>query len=245
MDSQPGRLRGRVDEATRRLTATAAGFTDVQAREPSLLPGWTRGHVLTHIARNADGLRNLLVWARTGVRTPQYPSLEARDAGIAGGAGRPAAVLAEDLQRSAAEFAAEAASLPGAAWEVPVSGMAGPDHPAWFTLFRRLTEVEIHHVDLNAGYGPADWPEPFIADELDRVVSNFSDRDDVPPCVIEVAGTGRRYPIGPAADAVTVTGPGCWMLAWLTGRDAGTGLSARGGPGGPDGGRLPRLPAWG
>lgn len=245
MDSEPGQLLRRIDEATRRLAATAAGLADSQAREPSLLPGWTRGHVLTHIARNADGLRNLLVWARTGVRTPQYPSLEAREAGIAGGAVRPATVLAQDVRRSAAAFAAEAASLPGPAWEVPVSGLTGPEHPAWFTLFRRLTEVEIHHVDLNAGYGPAGWPEPFIADELDLVVRNFSDRDDIPSCVIEVAGTGQRYAIGPGADPVTVSGPGCWMLAWLTGRDAGTGLSARGGPGGPDSGRLPRLPAWG
>jgi hypothetical protein len=32
--------------------------------------------------------------------------------------------------------------------------------------------------------------------------------------------------------AVTVvTGPGCWILAWLTGRDAGSVLSAPGRPG--------------
>ena len=87
MDSEPGRLQERIGEATTRLTITAAGLTDSQAREPSQLPGWTRGHVLTHIARNADGLRNLLIWARTGVVTPQYPDLEAREAGIAAGAG--------------------------------------------------------------------------------------------------------------------------------------------------------------
>jgi maleylpyruvate isomerase len=50
---------GRIQEATGRLLATAAALTDAQAREPSLLPGWTRGHVLTHIARNADGMVNL------------------------------------------------------------------------------------------------------------------------------------------------------------------------------------------
>ena len=30
-------------------------LTDHQVRQPSLLPGWTVGHVATHIARNADG----------------------------------------------------------------------------------------------------------------------------------------------------------------------------------------------
>ena len=245
VDSEPGRLQDRIDQATRRLTATVAGLTDSQAREPSLLPGWTRGHVLTHIARNADGLRNLLVWARTGVVTPQYPNPEAREAGIAAGAGRPAGALAEDLEQSAAAFAAEAARVPASAWEVPVHGINGPDHPAWFTLFRRLTEVEIHHVDLRAGYTPPDWPELFVADQLEQVTGNFSARGDFPPCAIEVAGNGQRYSIGPAGDAVTVTGPGCWLLAWLTGRDAGSALSARGGSGEDDGGVLPRLPAWG
>lgn len=246
MDSEPERLRERIDGATKRLTATAAGLSDNQAREPSLLPGWTRGHVLTHIARNADGLRNLLVWARTGVVTPQYSHPEEREAGIAAGAGRPADALADDLEQSAAAFAAEAARVPASAWDVPVHGIKGPDHPAWFTLFRRLSEVEIHHVDLNAGYGPPDWPEPFVADQLERVTGNFSARGDVAPFEIEVAGTGHRYPVGPATgDAVTVTGPGCWLLAWLTGRDAGTALSVRSGPGPDDGGVLPQLPTFG
>ena len=48
------------------VTSTEAVFTDIegltddQAREPSLLPGWSRGHVLTHLARNADAMVNLL-----------------------------------------------------------------------------------------------------------------------------------------------------------------------------------------
>jgi maleylpyruvate isomerase len=65
-------LSARLAAATQRLQDTVAGLTDQQAREPSLLPGWSRGHVLTHLARNADSLRNLLIWARTGVETPQY-----------------------------------------------------------------------------------------------------------------------------------------------------------------------------
>ena len=60
----------RIAAATERLLATADALTGDQVREPSLLPGWTRGHVLTHVARNADGLRNLLIWARTGTEIP-------------------------------------------------------------------------------------------------------------------------------------------------------------------------------
>jgi maleylpyruvate isomerase len=251
MNSDPGSLRQRIQMPTRRLLVTAAVLTDAEAREPSLLPGWSRGHLLTHLARNADGLRNLLIWARTGVETPQYPSRDAREAAIEAGASRSAAELAADLRQSAAAFADEAASLSARAWDAPVRGMTGPEHPAWFTLFRRLTEVEIHHVDLGAGYTPSDWPAQLVADGLDRVIAQFANRDDVPACVLEVAGTGQRLVLGPASAAraqaaVTVAGPGCWLLAWLIGRDAGTMLSVSTGPEpADDQGRLPpKLPRW-
>src|SRR5580704_15569337 len=112
-DALAAELGSRVEEATKRLEQTAAETTDDQARAPSQLPDWSRGHVLTHLARNADGLRNLLVWARTGVETPQYPSVQARNDGIEAGAGRRAAELAADIAESAAQFAAEAARLSG------------------------------------------------------------------------------------------------------------------------------------
>jgi maleylpyruvate isomerase len=251
VDSDPGRLLARIQAATGRLAVTAGTLTDAQAREPSLLPGWTRGHVLTHIARNADGLGNLLVWARTGVETPQYPSRQAREDGIEAGAHRPAAELAADVRQSAAEFAGQVARVPATAWDVPVHGLNGPDHPAWFTLFRRLAEVEIHHADLGAGYGPSDWPSAFVADELERVTGQFAGRDDVPACVLELAGTGQRFRLGPGPaaapeGAATVAGPGWRVLAWLTGRDDGAALTVSGGPdpAGGQGGLPPKLPKW-
>jgi maleylpyruvate isomerase len=239
VDTDPDSLRQRVEEATAPLAVAAAALSDTQAREPSLLPGWSRGHLLTHLARNADGLGNLLVWARTGVATPQYPSWDAREAAIEEGSGRSAASLAADLTQAAAGFADEAASLPAAAWDRPVRGFTGPEHPAWYTLFRRLIEVEFHHVDLGTGYAPPDWPARFVADELEGVIRQFAARDDVPACVLEVTGTGQRLPLGPVAAAgpqapVTVAGPGCWLLAWLTGRDAGTRLSVSAPPDGPE-----------
>src|SRR5438105_332850 len=159
----------RVGAATDRLLATAAALSDAQAREPSLLPGWSRGHVLTHIARNADGLGNLLRWAQTGTETPMYASAESRGADIEAGAGRPAADLAADVRESAAALAAEAASMPDDAWTAQVRALNGPPFPAFGVLDRRLSEVEIHHVDLAAGYAPGDWPDDFILEALPRV----------------------------------------------------------------------------
>jgi len=250
VDSDPASLRGQIDAATSRLTATADGLSDGQAREPSRLPDWSRGHVLTHLARNADGLRNLLIWARTGVPTPQYPSQDARNAGIAAGAARTAGELADDVRESAAAFASEAAGVPAESWSVMVGA---PEHPAWFTLFRRLGEIEIHHVDLGAGYGPADWPAPFVADQLERVMGQFAGRDDMPPCLLELSDTGQQLVLGPPAapgqpreGEVTVSGPAGWVLAWLIGRDAGRTLTVRTGqaPAGGASALPPKLPKW-
>ena len=98
MDDEARRSMALIGEATDRLLASAAALTGARVREPSLLPGWTRGHVLTHVARNGDGLGNLLRWARPGTRTPMYASREARRSDIEAGAGLCAADLAADVQ---------------------------------------------------------------------------------------------------------------------------------------------------
>ncbi len=229
----------RVRVATASVLATTSAITDPRAREPSLLPGWSRGHVLTHIARNADGLRNLLVWARTGVETPQYPSVEARDDGIEAGAGRRAAELAADVAESAGSFAAEAEQLSGQDWTVRVAAIRGYGHPAWFTLWRRLSELEIHHVDLGLGYRVTDWPAEFASQCLDRAVGSFTGPDS-PAALLRSADDGTEHRIGPEAApaTVTITGPTRELLAWLIGRSTGGSLVTE--PAGP----LPHVPAW-
>src|SRR5215467_6634543 len=183
----------RLAAANDRLLATTTGLSDARAREPSRLPGWTRGHVLTHIARNADGMVNLLTWARTGTQTPMYASAESRAADIEAGAGRPAADLSADLRSSAVAFAAAAAAMPGDAWTAQVRMLHGPPFPALGVLDRRLSEVEIHHVDLGADYSPADWPEDFVADALPRVADSFTGRDDAPRCLVWADGAPHGY----------------------------------------------------
>jgi maleylpyruvate isomerase len=232
-------LRARVSAATSRLRDSVARLDDQQAREPSLLPGWSRGHLLSHIARNADSLRNLLIWARTGIETPQYRDLAEREEGIAAGAGRPAAELLADLDASAAALDSEADSLPPAAWPAEVRGMRRAAHPAWYALWRRLSEVEIHHVDLGVGYRPADWPADFAVYCLRQAAGAFTGPDS-PAALLSCSNVTLDVRIGPAgtAPAATISGPVRPMLAWLIGRGDGSGLTAR--PAGP----LPTLPPW-
>lgn len=229
----------RIDDAADRLLATASALSDAQLREPALLPGWTRGHVLTHVAGNADGLRNLLAWAHTGVRTPMYPSREERDARIEAGAGRPAEEIIAELVRSGSDFTAQARELSDDAWLAEVSRLTGPPFPCWYTLHLRLAEVEIHHVDLGAGYGPADWPDWFVEKMLYEVAGRLSGDPQAPDAVVTDADTGRQFFLRPDSSAeLTITGHGHELLAWLIGRTDGQGLTAD--PDGP----LPSVPSY-
>ena len=94
-------LRGLVTAATQRLLGDTIAVSDEDWRAPSRLPGWSRGHVATHIARQADGMVRLTEWARTGERQDMYASAEQREADIDAGAGRTGLELQIDLDTSA------------------------------------------------------------------------------------------------------------------------------------------------
>lgn len=146
-----------VEAASARLTATVDKLTDDDLRAPSRLPGWTRGHVVAHLARNADSCWNLLEWARTGAMIRQYPDDRVRDTGIEANSGRPAAELRAELRVAVERFALQAATLPATAWRSTVAARSGWTHPAWYVLYRRWREVEAHHLDLDFGYRHTDW----------------------------------------------------------------------------------------
>jgi maleylpyruvate isomerase len=166
MDAAQRQLSDQIDHATQRLLGTARVIAEPDLRAPSLLPGWTRAHVLAHLARGADAMRNLLVGARDGRDRPAYLSAQARGAGIEHGAGLGVKELMADLADSAMAFRTISKRLPDGAWRFPVRVLGSPRFPAAQLLTRRLVEVELHHCDLGAGYGPGDWPATFAAMEL-------------------------------------------------------------------------------
>ncbi|MGH8868642.1 MAG: maleylpyruvate isomerase family mycothiol-dependent enzyme [Actinomycetes bacterium] len=235
-------------QATTRLLASARLLTDADLRGPSTLPDWSRAHVLTHVARNADSCTRLLTWATTGQETPQYASREDRDSEIAYRAMRPLDEQLTDLDRSAARFTAAAHAVPPDRWEVPVRWLSGAEHPAHHVLWARWREVEIHHVDLDTGYDSADWPDAFTAQALDDVVDGFRLRADAPDLVLEGRDSGRRFALGEAVGLApadvdargirTVSGPEHRLVAWLAGRADGRMLVVT--PAGP----MPAMPSW-
>ncbi|MEU0723518.1 maleylpyruvate isomerase family mycothiol-dependent enzyme [Streptomyces sp. NPDC006140] len=216
-----------VRDATELLLSAVGKLDNASVTEPSRLPGWSRGHVLAHLARNADALVNVLEGR------PMYVSGEARDADIERDAPRALDVHLADLRESAARFQ-EAADAP-ADWSRTVELRGGVTDSASRVPFRRWVEVELHHVDLGIGYELEELPTEFTEREIAFLADRFSGHPEVPSTRL-TDGT-RAWSTGREADEpeVTVTGPPADLLGWLAGRRTGAALAVAGGP-------LPALP---
>jgi maleylpyruvate isomerase len=211
-----------VRDATERLLTAAATLDNASVAEPSRLPGWSRGHVLAHLARNADALVNVLEGR------PMYASGDARDTDIERDAPRPLDAQLADVRESADRFQ-EAAAAP-ADWSRTVELRNGVTDSASRVPFRRWVEVELHHVDLGIGYELEDLPEEFVEREIEFLTDRFAGHPDVPPTRI-TDGT-RAWRTGrdtEGAPEVTVTGPAPALLGWLAGRRDGADLTVDGG----------------
>ena len=144
-------------------------------------------------------------------------------------------MLLADLTESAGAFRAEAARLPDHSWQVSVHGLRGRGHPAWYTLARRLSEVEIHHVDLAAGYRPPDWPGWFVSERLESVAAEFAGRAGVPAARLVATDTGTAA-AGAGAAGAGGAGAGAAGAAATAGnsREYRIGLPGAGDAGTPD-----------
>ena len=224
--------------STDRVLATVDRFDDNDVRQPSLLPGWTRGHVLTHLARSADGMVNLVQAARTGDGQVMYPGgREGRAADIEAGAGRHLGDLRLDLAEAAERLlSAFADDLPPEARDREVTMSSGATAYGWEIPLLRTREVEIHHVDLAAGYTPADWTAEFAARTLDQLAPFFRGARDCPVASLVASDSDGRWEV--AADGPELAGPARELAAWLVGRSSGDGLRVSGG------GETPVAPRW-
>lgn len=231
----PGDLAGdlaRLDVETNALVVTLKRLDGVDWARASRCEGWTRGHVATHLARNADSLVNLVAWATTGVVTPQYLSVQARNADIEAGASRPGPTQVDDVVASAARFRTAAAGLSGPLASPVVHLRVGP-LPALDIPRRRIGEVVIHHADLEAGWDLTQAQPESLLESLTLSVQRLRElhqgdltlRTD---CGSWVIGTGEQI----------VEGTRAALLGWLT-RGLSDGVAST------DGRDLPDLPAWG
>jgi maleylpyruvate isomerase len=198
-----------------------AALPDDALLGPSHLDGWSRAHIVSHLARNADALGNLLTWARTGVVTPMYPSAEARAEAIEVGVARPLEEQRADLVDASARFVADCDSMSEAGWDAEVRTRANRAIRGVEIPWMRLRESWVHAVDLDAGATFAAVPRAVVDPLLDEVARGLAARDDCPPMTIVQRDGSREWRVGPRDGAtVTVEHDGPVLLAWLLGRDA-------------------------
>lgn len=196
----------RVAEAQERFNRALAGLRDADVRRPTALPGWTVGHVLTHVARNADSHCRRAGAAVGREVVEQYAGgWEGRSREIETGSGRSAAELVDDVRDSARRLQATWERLPASAWPQPTVDVGGRRRPLSALPGRRWQELEVHLVDLELGPSRRDWSDDFVGASLPRLRESL----------------GGRLPAGVEPP---MFGDPRDELAWLYGRPGGPGL---------------------
>ena len=226
-----------IADGTGRLLADLTALDDVALDGPSLLPGWNRRYLLSHLASNASALRNLLYWARTGEERRMYASNEQRAADIAAGATAPAAELRSLVASSAQELWSDLDGLPLEAWSAQVITAQGLTRHAVEVPWMRVREVYIHAVDLDAGARFADLPPSFLTALLDDIAARRSSVGTSPALALIATDTDGSWQVKGNGDATDIEAPLATLAQWLSGRpvDGLTGVS---------GVPAPPLPAW-
>ncbi len=196
---------------------------------PSPLPGWTRAHVIGHVARNAEALVRLATWARTGVETPMYADPQQRGADIESSSRHPVAVLRAELVDTAEALDSALAALDDHTWTAEIRSAQGRAIPAAELPWMRCREVWLHAVDLDAGATTDELPAEMIDGLLDDVTGWMSGRDDCPPATLAPTDRNHTWHLGGGGHDVRASA--AELVAWLTGRT-------------PPQENLPLLPRW-
>jgi maleylpyruvate isomerase len=202
-----------VREGTKTVEGALAGVDDFTVA--TALPGWTRAHVVAHLAANAEAIGNLVHWAATGERTPMYSSPDQRAADIEHGSTLSGDDLTAWFASSAAVLGRAMDDLTDSQWRARVVTAQGREVPASETPWMRSRELMVHAVDLDTGVTFDDLPTDF----LEALVTD----------VLTKCGAGYD-----------VTGPLAARAAYLTGRADG----ATAGVLALDGTAAPEMPPW-
>ena len=176
-DGAPAADLRRVAGANERFHRAIEPLTDAAVRQPIALGGWTRGHVLTHLARNADSHCRRAAAAARGEIVEQYAGgFEGRAAEIEAGAGRSAETLIAEFATSSAALDTAWSDLPPEAWSMTTRDVGGRERPLWALPSRRWQELEVHLVDLEVGATYEQWSDDFVEEFLPKLRATVTDR---------------------------------------------------------------------
>lgn len=217
---QVGPLVKRIALATQSLLRDTIELDDAQWKAPSPLPGWSRAHVATHIARNADAQRRVIAASLAGDAQALYPSPSLKFDDIERGAERSGLDLHVDLDISAGELARMMDRVED--WMIPVRLPAG-EFPLSVVPLIRLQELILHHLDLDTGFTWQDV-DPIPAGWLLQWTLLLMRDDPSLPAVDISSDAGVTAALGGVGERRAVSGPDAALWAWLTGRTQGEGL---------------------
>lgn len=204
-----------IRHETERFVSTVSSMSNEAVLAPSLCAGWSRGHVISHVARNADGLARVVRAGLDGTGETMYESVQKRDSDIEAGARRSSRQLTEDVRTSAAALQGQLDRLGQADGAVTVPRVPGGfEIPLRRVLFMRLNEVVVHHLDLNAGFSLRQVEQPVRELMIDQRVRLFQ-ADASAPAVDVVTDEGGRWSFGEGAARTTVSGSSADVLLWL------------------------------
>ena len=196
-------------------------LTDDELDGPSLLPGWSRRHVIAHVGYNARALTRLVQWANTGVETPMYSSPQARNQEIAYGATLPARALRHLNDHASVSLNVEWRDTPEAAWGHEVRTAQGRTVPATETVWMRNREIWIHAVDLDNGARFSDVPAEVLTRLLGDITRAWATKDTDPGLRIQISDAPEPGELGAGAgqDAgILVRGDLAAVAQWASGR---------------------------
>ncbi|MGO4956399.1 maleylpyruvate isomerase family mycothiol-dependent enzyme [Luteococcus sp. Sow4_B9] len=218
-------LRHRKLEATQALLGDTIAIPEEDWHGPSRLPGWTRAHVATHLARNADGLRRVALGLLEHRPNRMYPDERARMRELELGSRRSGLELQIDLDTSAGQLNDTLNYLMEADITDPVEVRPGSWMPAHHLPVARLNEVVLHRIDLAHGFTAADVDADIAQWLLEWNCRRIGERPDFPSLWV-ASSTGVTARIGnPDQTPLTVHGSDASLLGWLTSRADGTGIS--------------------
>jgi maleylpyruvate isomerase len=228
------RIADLLDSATRRLVRSVDKMADEQWPQPSLLPGWSRAHVVAHLTLNAEGLAAAVEGVHEGRHVPMYRSQEARDGDITDLATKePISTLRDRFFGATTAIGEAVEELADNLASVPIERVpGGRSFPASEVGSMRVREVEIHHADLALDYTAADWSSEFVVLLLDSRAAAY---DGTEGFTAHATDLDRVWTFG--SGGPTVSGAGSALAWWTTGRGTGDGLTS-------DDGRVPRMEAW-
>ena len=211
---------GHLTEAGQRLVRTVDSLGGDDWEAPSLLPGWSRAHVVAHLALNGEALRDVLVGAATQEQVAMYSSPEARDTDIDELAQAEHAHLRERLLAVLTTFQDATIAVPDDAWAGRFERTpGGPTYPLASVPLMRVREIEIHHADLGTGYTAEQWPLRFAESVVESMVRRL---EPEPGFRVAPLDSERTWDVGQVdGTSAVVTGPVAEIAWWLTGRPPG------------------------